>query len=695
MINTINKVDIHVKCEKYRSFDAEQKDFSTCDGKKIYNFEWEGADGSFTTEDEQGVGVGRLKFLIKQPFADECDNLALRKPVVLDLHLTEMPERITSVCQHSDWWTRPNFVSDFNELPAKNQVLFLKYSDRYVCFVPNVGDVYRTWVIPGESGCISLEMYAALGGIGKVDETVFVVAEDKSIYGAIEKAFRYLIKLHGISAREDRRLPEMFRYLGWCSWDAFYTDISEDKVIAKIDEFDEKNVPVRWIIMDDGWLSIGPEGGLCDFKPEKTKFPNGFRGLVDNIKGRGKIKHIGVWHALGGYWDGIAPGSELEKMEKDHLYYAPSGKIVPSPNMEKGFGFYEDWYTYLKSEGIDFVKVDGQGAIKNYYENGVPLGVASKEIYKALEGAVSCFDGAIVNCMGMAMENVLSRSTTAVSRNSDDFTPLWTGRLFSEHLLQNAYNALYHGQIYYCDNDMFWTVQSEAAKHALLRAISGGPVYFSDRIGETDPKVTDAMTYLDGLILMMDRSAYPTEDCVFTDPMKEGVLKLTNIAGYADGKAGGIAAFNITDKAQGYAFSPSQIHDLGAHGDYLVYDYYNKTVRLCGSDECITHELDAGAFAWYQMIPFDGRIAFLGLTQKYVGFNAVENTFATASGITAIIKEQGPTGFVSSGEVEKVLCNGADVTELLTKEEAGGGLNMYTVDLPAKSGKTIIEVVLK
>lgn len=54
------------------------------------------------------------------------------------------------------------------------------------------------------------------------------------------------------------------------------------------------------------------------------------------------------------------------------------------------------------------------------------------------------------------------------------------------------------------------------------------------------------LTYQDGKILMMDRSAKPAQDCIFSDPMKEGVLKLHNIASYGDKKTGGMAVFNLT-----------------------------------------------------------------------------------------------------------------------------------------------------
>lgn len=84
--------------------------------------------------------------------------------------------------------------------------------------------------------------------------------------------------------------------------------------------------------------------------------------------------------------------------------------------MRKGYGFYRDWYEYLKREGISFSKVDGQSAVHNYFENDLPLMTATRGIHGALEGAAAYFDGAVINCMGMAAENMFSRPQTAVAR---------------------------------------------------------------------------------------------------------------------------------------------------------------------------------------------------------------------------------------------------------------------------------------
>ena len=66
--------------------------------------------------------------------------------------------------------------------------------------------------------------------------------------------------------------------------------------------------------MDDGWLSTKGEL-LCDFAPEPAKFPNGFGKMIADIKAESDIRWFGVWHALCGYWQGIAPESKLEGQE--------------------------------------------------------------------------------------------------------------------------------------------------------------------------------------------------------------------------------------------------------------------------------------------------------------------------------------------------------------------------------------------
>ncbi len=105
----------------------------------------------------------------------------------------------------------------------------------------------------------------------------------------------------------------------------------------------------------------------------------------------------------------------------------------------------------------------------------------------------------MINCMGMAPESYWHRPVSAVTRTSDDFLPHDPASL-AEHLLQNAYCSPLMGELYRCDWDMFWTSHPHARTHALMRALSAGPVYCSDAAGRTDPAVLGPLLLSDGRV---------------------------------------------------------------------------------------------------------------------------------------------------------------------------------------------------
>ena len=446
----------------------------------------------------------------------------------------------------------------------------------------------------------------------------------------------------------------------------------------------EKNVPVKWMIIDDGWLSVKDEL-LYDFTPDKEKFPNGFKNMIKDIKSKGDIRWFGVWHALGGYWGGVLKGSSLDFKEHQHLYSTVNGKLVPSP--QSGEGFYRDWYRELRNEEIDFVKVDGQSAVPYYFENSMPVSEAARGMNQALESGASYMDGAIINCMGMAMESILARPASAISRNSDDFVPDKENG-FTEHLLQNAYNAVYHNELYCCDWDMFWTKHEDSVKHSLLRAVSGGPVYFSDKIGDTEPEVLKPLIYSDGRVLMMERSAKPTEDCIFSNPMENGVLKLHNVGAWGEcGKGGGIAAYNLTGHRQSYEFKPSDISDLEVVDAYWVYDFFEKKAFALSRNENYEGVLEADGFAWFVILPVKNTVSCLGLLNKYAGFMAVESIQENDDTLIAVVGESGLLGWISEREPRKVMAGIDDVTKDVQKEN-----NLNYVQLPEISSKTVLTI---
>lgn len=57
----------------------------------------------------------------------------------------------------------------------------------------------------------------------------------------------------GAKPRWEKQVPEVARCLGWCTWDAFYTDVSAQGIFGGLQSFKQAGVQPRWIIIDDGW----------------------------------------------------------------------------------------------------------------------------------------------------------------------------------------------------------------------------------------------------------------------------------------------------------------------------------------------------------------------------------------------------------------------------------------------------------
>ena len=628
--------------------------------------------------------LGGIDLRIINEELSACDNLKTLAPVRLYLPMHELPQDITALYMFSSWWSRPAFVQSLTEIPDMTQVALFRFADRYGCFVPMVGKRFKSYLTVGTQTELQLVMTALYGGLSEIREPLYLYAEAQTVEQAIATVFEELARLKNIRLRWERRLPEMFRKLGWCSWDAFYTDVDEKGVRDKTAEFAEKKVPVKWMIIDDGWLSL-KDRLLYAYQPDREKFPEGFKKMTKDIRESAGVEHFGVWHALMGYWSGVSPDGPVARVEARYLCRTAGGRLVPDP--ENGAGFYRDWYKVLNDQGISFVKVDGQGTIPLCFENTMPLGLAAQNLHSALESGASRMDGAVINCMGMAMENVLSRPATAVSRNSDDFFPKREDS-FKEHLLQNAYNALYHDQLYYCDWDMFWTQHPYSRKHALLRAISGGPVYCSDRVGETDAEVLRPLAYADGELPMMDRSAKPTADCVFADPMKCGYLKLQNTAPYGENMTGGgIAVFNLAEHEVSCTFSPAEIDGVTECERYLVYDRFSGTYQFVRRNERVDCTLEKSGYRWYVVLPADENCVCLGLKEKYVGFTAVESIHDDNGAQTIVLHEAGTVAWVSGNTPQKITVNGKDMTDSAICK---GGLIILPME--EKSGQTVVTI---
>jgi raffinose synthase len=113
--------------------------------------------------------------------------------------------------------------------------------------------------------------------------------------------------------------------------------------------------------------------------------------------------------------------------------------------------------------------------------------------------------------------------SSSLTRTSDDFFP-HRPESHGAHLWNNALVSLWFGEFAHPDWDMFQSGHPPGIFHAIGRAMSGGPVYVSDKPGQQDFALLGKLVLPDGTTLRPQGVGRPTRDCLFRDPLAEPVL---------------------------------------------------------------------------------------------------------------------------------------------------------------------------
>jgi len=313
--------------------------------------------------------------------------------------------------------------------------------------------------------------------------------------------------------------------------------------------------------------------------------------IISTAKKEYNVKYVGVWHTIQGYWGGVSPSSQLASLYKIISLNSVDKDLVKGSEIER---FYDDYYSYLKSLGVDFVKIDNQASFdKIIYE--LPAD-GNNECWKSYQkamwnSATTNFNARTVHSMAhsprIIFDLIISLSSVgkiphAVFRNSDDFFPDVESS-HTKHVYTNCLNNLWSSNLgIRPDWDMFQSYHRYGNFHAAARAISGGPIYISDELGKHDPKVLHRLFIGtgekdDSKILMFDKPALPCERSIFCDPRKVNQsLKIFN----STDDYSVIGMFNCTDHIIADYIRLADIPNLDSRQQvYGVYMFNNRVVR--------------------------------------------------------------------------------------------------------------------
>ncbi len=562
-----------------------------------------------------------------------------------------------SIYQHKEWWMRPAFGYSWEEIPDNSQCIICQREEEYEIFLAVCGKDCRA-DFKGRKRGLHLFLSSNQAGRTHISDIAMVYGRGKDPYALLERMVGYALKLTGkeLKLRKDKPFPSTFADWGWCTWDSLGQDVDEKAIFAKMEDFKNLGISVPWVLIDDGWSTANrKEQTLRSFDEDPERFPDGFASTVKVLKEKYGVKNVGVWQAVKGYWNGVEPGSEAERDAACFLKKYPSGVISIDTELHKSFGFWDKWHSQLRQKGITFVKVDSQSSYSLMTKGACTYGESAGSIHKGLDASADLhFGGNLINCMGMAPEDIWNRCSSSLSRSSDDFTPTVPGS-FEEHALQNSYNSVYHGCFYWGDWDMAWTVHEDSTRSLLLRAISGGPFYISDGLGKTDPAKVAAMISEDGRVLRCEDVGRPALDCL-TDPevLKTHPLKVFNRLGDITY----VAVFRGTEKSSSKGvLKIEELPGIDPEKEYWIYSSANGQAVRYDRKKGYHFVIPEEKAMMLQVIPVE-KISVIGVLEKNISSAAVEIPVRFENSILVRVLSSGELGVLTAGKEIRAIRRG-------------------------------------
>ncbi|MBB3691877.1 hypothetical protein FHY05_000484 [Sphingomonas sp. BK580] len=307
--------------------------------------------------------------------------------------------------------------------------------------------------------------------------------------------------------------------MGWNSWNAFFTDVDEEKVLASAKVIVDTGLAAkgyRYVNLDEGWWDHRRADGRMLVRADK--FPSArtadgatsFRPFTDRLHAMG-LK-AGLYSDLGRNTCAQAYGPNEVNL--------PRGSVA-----EREVGLYghieQDIRLYFGEWGFDYIKIDGCGLRAYGADSALVTSGRYRELPPILNlETVSLADIPRVRALFGDVKDALKRYATQdyllslciwgsanvrawgkdvgnLSRTSDDITPDW-GRMLT-NFDSAARRALYAHPGSWNDPDMLFVGKGdfdehhlvEARSHFALWAMINAPLLIGSDLRTTPPVLMD------------------------------------------------------------------------------------------------------------------------------------------------------------------------------------------------------------
>lgn len=484
--------------------------------------------------------------------------------------------------------------------------------------------------------------------------------------------------------RSQKSYSEPFSYLGWCSWEEYRTNINETLLVKAAQDLKKSEVPVRFMLIDDGHqertnTKVGKNNNrtLTSFKTDPELFPNGY-GKILAERDTASLKWFGLWLNMHGYWQGFTKDNNGFGELNDCLREVPSnGLYMPKNDKAKIIRLYQHYFEPSVKAGFDFLKIDWQTSgmmLTTGTENAAQQAWLTSRMVDSI--TAKQYPYTIMNCMAQNNVVLLNTLNSNSTRTSIDYKANDLPKA-KEHILQSFQNAVYMGPTVWGDHDMFHSSDSICGElMALSKAISGGPVYLSDAPDKIMNENVMPLCFSNGKLLRPLAPGTTLPKSYYSSPLNAPELYF--VAAPLRNDAVSVVAYNLYDKpvtleatitAGDYTDASSTIQGLKkqwkvpAEG-LFAYNYFEQNgrplakglpVKVTGFDHC-----------YYQLSPIRNGWSVVGATQKYLCSEAVENIVYTKKTLSFDL--------IEGGEFALYLAEGKPVADKIKFVPLGNGL---------------------
>ncbi|MFB9052716.1 Sip1-related alpha-galactosidase [Formosa undariae] len=546
-------------------------------------------------------------------------------------------------------------------------ILLKKKNGNYLAILPIVSTyVGNTFDVAANNFILNTATYGTESV--NVEIPLFSYAEASNPYEANQKAWALAKDAEGVKGnfnwRSDKEYPIPFQYLGWCSWEHYKSNINQDIITNSIEDIKASNLPIRWVLIDDGYLDE-KNRQLLSFGVDKIKSPTGWKSITD-LKDD-KIKWMGIWRNFNGFMDGISTENTLDELSVnlDTVFYGKNNqksRMVTKNDAISANAFYDAMTADTKDNRFDMIKVDFQSVNLQFNkgrENAV-LGVHRNN--RALEENVIKKNLKLLNCIAMQNFNVFNQTYSNVIRSSVDYK-IDEDRI-DLTIVHNFTNALWLGHVHWLDQDMFHTSYKETARlMAVSRAISGGPIYLSDETKNIDATYLTPLMYKDGEIIGTLAPGVPLPESLEQDPyvgkkafkVIAPLLNETAVIMAVNLNRGTTinSSISLTDypNAGGMIQPYKGLWEIPVEG-ILLYDSYKKTAQPLIAN--YNFELQTREERLFQLSPIIKGWSVVGRADKFLSAGTVKVKSISNTEIRCSMKEVGELTVWSSNGIPEI-----------------------------------------